>query len=599
MTATAISIPESFETQLHNIFVDIADNNNFCFHSIDPSFLFPDLSSLKGQNLIFNEQYSDSLDLNIFTVRYTIGCNIIFRSLDVLDPWLFLNTFRNILFHITTVLVCISSNTNFVDSSISSTEINLPLLKLVIYPGHDRDINIKLLCNDYCKDYSETLHTTIIRKFINDPIGSHKLYFWNANQRVVPAAIFARYWIYFEPDVYGNDRFACSRLVMKSLDMAFCTYEILGTLTLAKVHNISIIPYSKLKASEFSMIDTSNAGQYILTSVRYLNYKELFYYQQTRLQFSTYGAKRAVYCLIIGEHKSTINFSIWLNPFQFEIWIIVCIFLIVLPLPSVSITYSVNQLLDNLLNDLIYMFGIFFRAGIPIHINKRIAFISVSFLGVFVCGVYENVILSQVVLSPKPTEYVSLASILSDGYKIIWFNKTAILRPEQEFQDTFLLLHLNHLLNSSFHEIKAEMPSFRTTALYVVRKYLTFSDESNLPLLLPLVENLIKLNTGKIPRCFTLPELINRSPSFWEIYTVNIYWLMKSIMVMRESGLTEKWDHWASWANKLESRLFVERNHNSDTIDLYKLSFPLLIYAGICSGGMIVFVCEALKFSCK
>lgn len=106
------------------------------------------------------------------------------------------------------------------------------------------------------------------------------------------------------------------------------------------------------------------------------------------------------------------------------------------------------------------------------------------------------------------------------------------------------------------------------------------------------------MDTKKDARCFALPESIEHSPSFWEMFTVNRNWLMKSVTRMRESGLTEKWDHWAHWANKLITRTFAKRNHNSDTINLNTFLFPLLIYSVVCGIGIIIFVYEFVK-TCK
>lgn len=329
--------------------------------------------------------------------------------------------------------------------------------------------------------------------------------------------------------------------------------------------------------------------------MRYTNYNILLYVQTYGFHFSTYDAKKAVYCLDVQKNKYAFNFSTWLKPFQFDIWIVIFVFLMILPMPFVSMQNSLKQILGNIVNDVLILLGIFFSVALPIDIKKRMMYIGVSILGFFLCGIYENIILSRVVLSPKPTKYLNLASILSDEYKIVWFNKTVFLPPQMEFEGFFKLHRLNHLLNSSFHEIKLKMPYLQTKAHYLALKNMIFSDESNLPYQLPYFEKTIKFDTEKDTRCFTLPEQIESSPSFWEIYTLNRYWLMKSINRMRESGLTEKWDYCSNWANKLESKLFGERDHQSDTITLLTFSFPLIILTFMCDSGVLIFVCEFVK----
>ncbi len=597
ISGVQLSLHETLPTQLQDLFISVSYNYILCFHSINPSVLFTDLSSLNAQMMFLSQNYSQPIHLKDFSGKHTSGCNIIFRNLDVPKSIPFLSTFWNILYYIRLILICVSSDTKPASDtfSLSPTQNNMPLIKLVIYPRQTRyanNLHVRLLCNDYCKEHSEPFQTNIIRKIVNDPVGTHKLHFWNSNQKVVQAAVFARSWYYFEPGGYGNDRYACSRFVMKSILMAYCTYEIMGIITLADVHNISIIPYSKLKTSEYKLIDTSAKGQYILTSMRYANYKDMPYAQQLTFQFSAYISRNAVYCSILGKSNKTIDFSTWLNPFRFEIWIIVFIFLIVLPLPFASMGNSINEYVKSIIYDSLNLFGIFLRVAVPMNTNKRIAYLSIAMLGIFVCGVFENAILSGVLQAPEPTKYLSLASILSRGYKIIWFNKTTFVPPEVEFESLFKLYRLSHLLNSSFHEIKSEMPSVKIKALYLSEKYVTISDNSILTVELPHFENQIKEDSGKEARCFILPESIEHSPSFWEIFTVNRYWLMKSVNRMRESGLTEKWNHWALWALKLHSKLFVQRNHKCDTINLHKFMFPLLIYTVMCGTGVLLFVSE-------
>lgn len=255
MSGFQLSFPEPFSTQLHGMFKGNSENFIFCFHSISPTLVFSDQSFVKGHTMIFGQNYSKTIPLKDFSGKYTNGCHVIFQSLDVTKSRPFLVTFWSILFYIRLVLVYLSSRPKLAYDTLSPRQLNMPLLKLAIYPGKIRDTNsfyIEVLCNNYCIQRSETQPANIIRKAINDPIGTHRIYFWNANRKIIQAAVFAKFWTYFEPEVYGNDRFACSRLVMKTIDMLYCSYDIMGFITLAEINNISIVPYSKMKTSEAS-----------------------------------------------------------------------------------------------------------------------------------------------------------------------------------------------------------------------------------------------------------------------------------------------------------------------------------------------------------
>ncbi len=122
-------------------------------------------------------------------------------------------------------------------------------------------------------------------------------------------------------------------------------------------------------------------------------------------------------------------------------------------MPFISLENPVKKQVWDILYDFLHLIGIFFRVAVPIHFTKRRVYVAASVLGLLICGIYENVILSRVVQISEPINFFSLASILSDGYKIIWFSMASFLPPEVEFNDVFQLNHLNHLLNFSFHEI--------------------------------------------------------------------------------------------------------------------------------------------------
>lgn len=71
---------------------------------------------------------------------------------------------------------------------------------------------------------------------------------------------------------------------------------------------------------------------------------------------------------------------------------------------------------------------------------------------------------------------------------------------------------------------------------------------------------------------------------------------MKSVIRIRESGLAERWDHWANWANQVQAKLFIERNNKSDIRNLFKLSSPLITYVVLCVSGVALFTFEIVKF---
>ncbi len=467
MADIQIQIPESLSNQLSNSFGDISEKNVLCYHSINPEIIFQNPTPLKGQQLVFSQTYSEPLGFRNVSGKYTNGCDVIFTSLDVSTSLHFIVTFWQFLLHISSILIYVLTRYYFVSTSISPTEKNTPILKLVIVVDQPSNINgminVHFVCNNYCNQSPEVFKSNVIRDILKDPIKMHNKLFWNSNQKVVQAAVFVRYWLYFEPNWYGNDRYACSRILMKSIHTLFCTYEVMGTITLSQVHNLSISMYSKTKTSEFKLIDKSFEGQYILTSTRYGNYENSLWHQKTGFQFADYVTKKAVYCTHVGQFKAIIDYVTWLYPFRFHVWAIVATFLVLFSILYISTFKSFSDV-RHIFDEFLYLIGIFFRVAAPVDTKTKRMYIAVSILGMFHCAIYENIVLSRVVKAPVSTQYLSLANILKDGYKIIWFSMYAFIPPEKEYESIFKLHRLDYLLSSSFHEINGTMPTLETTA---------------------------------------------------------------------------------------------------------------------------------------
>lgn len=215
MLGFPLYVPESFTTQLQNFFAEVSDNYTFCFHSINRSPVFPNPSFVKGQMMFFSQNYSNNIKLKDIPVKYTSGCNVIFHSLDIPKSLPFLFTY--FLFYIGLVWVYLSSRFYFVHDTLSFTELNMLLLKFVVYPGPIGDLNFQLFCNTYCKKHSATFQKSSVSKTLVNPIGTQKSYLWNANQKVIQSSVFVKFWYYLEPEVYGRDQYAYARLVMKSI----------------------------------------------------------------------------------------------------------------------------------------------------------------------------------------------------------------------------------------------------------------------------------------------------------------------------------------------------------------------------------------------
>lgn len=142
--------------------------------------------------MFFSQNYSNNIKLKDIPVKYTSGCNIIFHSLDIPKSLPFLFTFGNFLFYIGLVCVYLSSRSYFVHDTLSFTELNMPLLKFVIYPGPNGDLNFLLFCSTYCKKHSATFQKSSVSKTLVNPFVTHTSYLWNANQKVIQSSVFVK-----------------------------------------------------------------------------------------------------------------------------------------------------------------------------------------------------------------------------------------------------------------------------------------------------------------------------------------------------------------------------------------------------------------------
>ncbi len=215
------------------------------------------------------------------------------------------------------------------------------------------ELDLRIVCNKYCKENTEPLEGNTIRNILNTPTKTHKSLFRNANKSIVHASVYAQYWAYFHPMVYGHNRYACSELVLKSNDMGFCSYEVMAAITLSEVHTMTTLLLSKTNTTENNLIDRTAKGQFILTLSRYVSYVNIQTFRKAGLHFSGFISKIAIYCVHIGDktNNETAILSIWLNLLNPEIWAVILLVLALLPFNCISSSISIMKTLEKGLKD--------------------------------------------------------------------------------------------------------------------------------------------------------------------------------------------------------------------------------------------------------
>ncbi|CAL8092301.1 unnamed protein product [Orchesella dallaii] len=483
----------------------------------------------------------------------------------------------------------------------------LPATKIFLYLNPPNS-KIWIICHGYCVSHPQPLSKPFMRTLLLDPMKFHKSHFWNGNGRSMIAHTDNVHQLYFE--IFPRNPLVCFTLLKMMISLAqFCNQEMMSTISLGPVHNISVFLFNPHNPTDQRPYIRTFAKQSFQILSGRVSYESRSLNHIARLLLSRYYFEVLVYCTGNGDDDAignllTFQLSLWATPFTSSVWILVGILII-----GSALGYSKWNLTHFLYSELFRSFAAFM--GNSSSKQSRTSLILIL-CGMLLLGLYENDILSLVSTKYPPRRIETLVELLDSGYKIL----TSGGYPEKKYEMDFKLSNVVDRINTSFYYVPP-VPLDLTGGV----GFAEYLKESNEKQRFAAIASDISLHNHKSiyqkeiidqggspnTKCDHVPQRICKSIMFSDIYTVNMYWLKQSLSKMREAGLKDKWDEWSLWwaaigsgyapEDKLGYSNKVEVGFNS--IDLAKILIVLPSLACLVVFSLGIFLTELIIGYCS
>ncbi|CAL8143530.1 unnamed protein product [Orchesella dallaii] len=467
-------------------------------------------------------------------------------------------------------------------------QLQLPAMKLVT--KLNKSGGFRTLCYGYCK---EELEVNSNPSSLNI-IAMHKTTFWNGNGNQIKAIIRNRRSDYFQN--YAHDLYACSRMVSKS---EYCTTGIMSAIYVSSVHNISLEIINGADTYQWSRVNFHLFDQYIRSSTQYLNYDFINYHHLTGIALPVeFYSKQFIYC---GQENSNfyIDFQNWISPFPLTAWLMLislfcCNILISSWLENFDNTSPIRVCIETLA----LIIGENPAVNGTLFVKKRFSFM-MSIFGMAFCQLYGNVITSCTTVSFYSKPFANLNELLDSSYKILWYSyfepHPSHTKDKVEFERAGLL----DRLEDSYYEIRGNNMSIETHSFYFknehLKNYAILEDSANVDTFQAAIQTTINSGLGgkSESRCHIIEQKLCSGVNVWELYSMNRYWIMETLLRLQDSGLSEKWESWSVWILRLKGRYWVSPKHyRSDFIVLSQIVPVIILWASLSGIAFGVFLFE-------
>lgn len=451
------------------------------------------------------------------------------------------------------------------------------------------EITVKLFSFALSNGWNASDSERILNNSLEDPVLNHRLLFRVGSQYPVGITVYTPYPEFFRPSYFGNDRFACwKKLLFKSLKARYCVYDVMSAIYLGYMHNLTVSLLDHRNKTEVDYAKRSFSEQYVLND-KSSELTALKEHQPTPqvLQFLLYYPEQLVYC---PEHYklTDLNVTTWTEPISVELWVPLLILLLVISVLPAYRNWAVS------------IFGLFIRQSQNVILSKSgsTKLILVCIVGMVLCTLYENKLVSLTVAPPTFTTFQSIKEALEAGYKIIWWDKTVTATAEEWLgQDLEMRGITKEQISTSFYTIYDENPPTNCRyAELLSTQYTLLKGTQKIQVLLQRLENCL-LNLGRNNKCFSVPDAILNLPFYWDLHGINGVWMLETLERFCENGLKNQWNDWSTWNYKRFVGYFegVSMNRNFDEINLNKLTVIFFGWALSCLASIVVFVLEQYK----
>jgi len=300
------------------------------FQGINPAqILYPDNSNQRY--MTFSSKY-DTI-INETAVRYTQFASIVIAYLSA-DQYHTEEAFSAFCLRPSTTFIllidCLYAGQPCRDPILPPLYI-CPALKIFVFPRNytkTSDIIAAVSAAGYSQ-YRFNLFSVLVKAgLLASPLNIHKLKFWIGNLKHIPVAVHFNHPEYLQK--YSNNTYICSEMVMnhKFSDKYMCLFDIMTTIYLAQVHNLSL----NMIDGKGLFIIQNQFTEVIGPSQNYIDSHLLFPFKQTGVALSCRQSSKIIYCpKTTLDSKPRFDFSVWIEPFPVNVWVLFIISFILLP----------------------------------------------------------------------------------------------------------------------------------------------------------------------------------------------------------------------------------------------------------------------------
>lgn len=445
---------------------------------------------------------------------------------------------------------------------ISKFEQNLPALKYTLQYvfGQRTMINLRVDFGRYCNPKTSIRFEQIA--MLHSPFEIHQQIFTKTPGSFVEGVV----WLSFAMNVKKHQTVLnkCPQYLRYRLEkLSICSHHVFVINTLIDVHNITTNIILGNYNARYDELDFSSAGQYILGGYDAATSFSWPIRLTSGIIPDYSDSTSLIYCLS-RKKLSKFPLSFWFKPFQLDLWLAAgFLYIMYLSYNTVKKRIANTAPSVQILNFSPETLGELIALTLAIFYGN-------SLLGLLVTG------------SPQPA-FILLKDVLLAGFKILHFD---LFGGTDAWYFAFKIPDLEAYFKHAFRVLNTHPYSvfdMRYRVEFILQKCVLPYDTSVAALELTQIQIAVnKLEINSQLDCNIVPEKVDEGSLFWHIYTVNRYWLAKTIKKTQEAGLQLYWTqrrkqaylntyNMTSWRRILYSE-FVE----------WESFIPALAFLGIC-----------------
>jgi len=292
-----------------------------------------------------------------------------------------------------------------------------------------------------------------------------------------------------------------------------------------------------------------------------------------------------------ASRKSQFDYSVWIEPFPLNIWMLFIISFILVPF--LVFKKGVGNKLEGI-------FSLLSWQSVSMKNSKFV--IILSFAAMFVSTFYCNEITSLMVVPVAPQPIQNLKEILDIGYKFVVIDDVDFPHILKTYEEDFRQFNVSDRLNTSFYHVP-NIEAFTLAIKYLAdakTKYAAVAEQDNefYSVLLFNTHISTKLGDGTM-ECQYVSKGIRPASIFRIFYTINRYWLFQTLQQIKDAGLDAKWKDWFDWecffAEQVRTRGY--EGGGLGLIEMAKFTPIFVLWAFVGLIGFVIFVVEVLAKS--